>query len=96
MTHIVVPSAPVRIDYDKDTKVLYISVGASAAGNSLARKTVVHDAPEVILDHSETGELIGVEIRLASADVAADLAGNVLADQDAYERARRRLNAHHD
>lgn len=75
MTHYVLPETDARIDYDKESKGLYVAVNgprvlddfklhARKAPFTIAKTVTVNDDPLVNLDFDEAGALVGVEVLL--------------------------------
>lgn len=75
MTHYVLPETDARLEYDKDTKGLYVAVvgprvlkdfvPANGGGKfTIARTVTVNEVPLVNLDYDDAGNLVGVEVLL--------------------------------
>ena len=55
-----------KIKYDKETDILYITFTSAAVAESDQEK------PGIILDYSSEGEIVGIEILQASAKMEND------------------------
>lgn len=76
MTHYVLPETAARLDYDKDTKGLYVAMDVRVLEDfklktvndherfTIAKTVMVSESPLVNLDYDDEGKLVGVEILL--------------------------------